>query len=162
MPGNGTGPVRSDGEASALDRPKPRDFLVLAILSCFCPVWPINVVALTFSVMVAYTPTHTHTTTAARHMISCRLLVFPFSPETASSRGTLTVLHVWAATLSSYQWSPSLGAWPSLLPPAPSTGEVSSVTAAHCTPLLVFEPTCLTSCLPVLLHVWLPVCLQAS
>ncbi|XP_077591221.1 proline-rich transmembrane protein 2 [Stigmatopora nigra] len=30
---------------------KPRDFLMLAILSCFCPLWPINIVALTFSVM---------------------------------------------------------------------------------------------------------------
>ncbi|XP_056263373.1 proline-rich transmembrane protein 2 [Pseudoliparis swirei] len=30
---------------------KPRDYLLLAILSCFCPLWPINIVALTFSVM---------------------------------------------------------------------------------------------------------------
>ncbi|CAK6980124.1 trafficking regulator of GLUT4 1 [Scomber scombrus] len=35
----------------ALDGSKPRDYLFLAILSCFCPLWPINIVALTFSVM---------------------------------------------------------------------------------------------------------------
>lgn len=34
------------------DGAKPRDYLLLAILSCFCPLWPINIVALTFSVMV--------------------------------------------------------------------------------------------------------------
>lgn len=34
-----------------VDGSKPRDYLILAILSCFCPLWPINIVALTFSVM---------------------------------------------------------------------------------------------------------------
>lgn len=37
---------------AAVDGSKPRDYLILAILSCFCPMWPINIVALTFSVMV--------------------------------------------------------------------------------------------------------------
>ncbi|XP_056871153.1 proline-rich transmembrane protein 2 [Takifugu flavidus] len=36
---------------AALDGSKPRDYLFLAILSCFCPLWPINIVALAFSVM---------------------------------------------------------------------------------------------------------------
>uniref|UniRef100_A0A672G667 Proline-rich transmembrane protein 2 n=1 Tax=Salarias fasciatus TaxID=181472 RepID=A0A672G667_SALFA len=36
---------------AAADGSKPRDYLLLAILSCFCPLWPINIVALTFSVM---------------------------------------------------------------------------------------------------------------
>lgn len=35
-----------------LDGSKPRHYLILAILSCFCPLWPINIVALAFSVMV--------------------------------------------------------------------------------------------------------------
>ncbi|XP_075871485.1 trafficking regulator of GLUT4 1-like [Nelusetta ayraudi] len=48
---NGVGPVRADVGGSAPDGSKPRDFLALAILSCFCPLWPINVVALIFSVM---------------------------------------------------------------------------------------------------------------
>lgn len=37
------------------DGSKPRDYLILAILSCFCPLVPINIVALTFSVMVRST-----------------------------------------------------------------------------------------------------------
>uniref|UniRef100_A0A8C9ZBI7 Proline-rich transmembrane protein 2 n=1 Tax=Sander lucioperca TaxID=283035 RepID=A0A8C9ZBI7_SANLU len=36
---------------AAADGSKPRDYLILAILSCFCPLWPINIVALVFSVM---------------------------------------------------------------------------------------------------------------
>lgn len=37
---------------SAVDGTKPSDYLILAILACFCPLWPINIVGLTFSVMV--------------------------------------------------------------------------------------------------------------
>lgn len=37
---------------ATMDGSKPRDYLILAILSCFCPLWPINIVALAFSVMV--------------------------------------------------------------------------------------------------------------
>ncbi|KAJ8257167.1 hypothetical protein COCON_G00193190 [Conger conger] len=40
----------STGNA-AKDLPKPRDYLILAILSCFCPVWPVNIVALVYSIM---------------------------------------------------------------------------------------------------------------
>ncbi|KAM6315667.1 trafficking regulator of GLUT4 1 [Podargus strigoides] len=36
---------------AAADQGRPRDYLVLAIFSCFCPVWPINIVALVFSIM---------------------------------------------------------------------------------------------------------------
>ncbi|XP_068605816.1 trafficking regulator of GLUT4 1 [Brachionichthys hirsutus] len=36
---------------ATVDGSKPRDYLILAILSCFCPLWPINIVALAFSVM---------------------------------------------------------------------------------------------------------------
>ncbi|XP_016108378.1 tumor suppressor candidate 5 homolog isoform X1 [Sinocyclocheilus grahami] len=32
-------------------KPKPNDYLIWAILACLCPVWPINIVGLTFSVM---------------------------------------------------------------------------------------------------------------
>ncbi|KAJ7990005.1 hypothetical protein DPEC_G00310360 [Dallia pectoralis] len=38
-------------EALEDDGKPPRDYLILAILSCFCPLWPINIVALVFSVM---------------------------------------------------------------------------------------------------------------
>ncbi|XP_044869308.1 proline-rich transmembrane protein 2 isoform X1 [Mauremys mutica] len=30
---------------------KPRDYILLAALSCFCPIWPINIVAFVYSVM---------------------------------------------------------------------------------------------------------------
>ncbi|XP_026877650.2 trafficking regulator of GLUT4 1 isoform X2 [Electrophorus electricus] len=30
---------------------KPKDYLVLAIIACFCPVWPVNIVAFVYSVM---------------------------------------------------------------------------------------------------------------
>ncbi|XP_048848349.1 trafficking regulator of GLUT4 1 isoform X2 [Brienomyrus brachyistius] len=33
------------------DGTKPQDYLLLAIVSCFCPMWPLNIVALVFSVM---------------------------------------------------------------------------------------------------------------
>ncbi|XP_039620814.1 proline-rich transmembrane protein 2-like [Polypterus senegalus] len=36
---------------SAMDGEKPRDYLILAVLSCFCPIWPINIVAFVYSVM---------------------------------------------------------------------------------------------------------------
>ncbi|XP_059370334.1 trafficking regulator of GLUT4 1 [Carassius carassius] len=30
---------------------KPKDYLILVILSCFCPVWPLSIVALVYSIM---------------------------------------------------------------------------------------------------------------
>ncbi|XP_039682135.1 transmembrane protein 233 [Perca fluviatilis] len=42
---------RPSAITEAVDGSKPRDYLILAILSCFCPLWPINIVALVFSVM---------------------------------------------------------------------------------------------------------------
>ncbi len=35
-----------------MDRSKPKDYLVLAIIACFCPVWPINIVGFVYSIMV--------------------------------------------------------------------------------------------------------------
>ncbi|XP_072550209.1 uncharacterized protein [Salminus brasiliensis] len=37
-----------------VDGTKPQDYLILAILACICPVWPINIVGLAFSVMSRY------------------------------------------------------------------------------------------------------------
>ncbi|KAF5899512.1 centrosomal protein of 55 kDa, partial [Clarias magur] len=34
-----------------LNRSKPKDYLILAIIACFCPVWPINIVGFVYSVM---------------------------------------------------------------------------------------------------------------
>uniref|UniRef100_H3AL46 Proline-rich transmembrane protein 2 n=1 Tax=Latimeria chalumnae TaxID=7897 RepID=H3AL46_LATCH len=41
----------STATANGQDGEKPRDYLVIAILSCFCPIWPINIVAFVYSVM---------------------------------------------------------------------------------------------------------------
>ncbi|KAI4876491.1 hypothetical protein NFI96_010592 [Prochilodus magdalenae] len=35
-----------------LDRSKPSDYLIMAIIACFCPVWPINIVGFVYSIMV--------------------------------------------------------------------------------------------------------------
>ncbi|XP_040497036.1 trafficking regulator of GLUT4 1 isoform X4 [Ursus maritimus] len=38
--------------SSAQDQEVPKDYLILAIASCFCPVWPLNLIPLIFSIMV--------------------------------------------------------------------------------------------------------------
>lgn len=35
------------------EQQKPKDYLMLVILSCFCPVWPLSIVALVYSIMVS-------------------------------------------------------------------------------------------------------------
>lgn len=35
------------------EQQKPKDYLILVILSCFCPVWPLSIVALVYSIMVS-------------------------------------------------------------------------------------------------------------
>ena len=40
------------GTEGVADGDKPNDYLILAALACFCPVWPINIVGLAFSAMV--------------------------------------------------------------------------------------------------------------
>uniref|UniRef100_A0A8D2D161 Trafficking regulator of GLUT4 (SLC2A4) 1/pseudo n=1 Tax=Sciurus vulgaris TaxID=55149 RepID=A0A8D2D161_SCIVU len=35
----------------AQDQEVPKDYLILAIASCFCPVWPLNLIPLIFSIM---------------------------------------------------------------------------------------------------------------
>ncbi|XP_036624038.1 trafficking regulator of GLUT4 1 [Trichosurus vulpecula] len=37
--------------SNAQDQEMPKDYLILAILTCFCPVWPLNIVPLIFSIM---------------------------------------------------------------------------------------------------------------
>ncbi|KAM9716633.1 trafficking regulator of GLUT4 1-like isoform 1-T1 [Menidia menidia] len=34
-----------------LDRSKVKDYLLLSVLACFCPVWPINIVGFVYSIM---------------------------------------------------------------------------------------------------------------
>ncbi len=42
----------STGNA-AQEQQKPKDYLMLVICSCFCPVWPLSIVALVYSIMVS-------------------------------------------------------------------------------------------------------------
>lgn len=39
--------------SDAQDEEVPKDYLILAIASCFCPVWPLNLIPLIFSIMVS-------------------------------------------------------------------------------------------------------------
>ncbi|XP_077170843.1 proline-rich transmembrane protein 2 [Paroedura picta] len=39
------------GSTAGEAREKPRDYIFIAALSCFCPIWPINIVAFVYSVM---------------------------------------------------------------------------------------------------------------
>ncbi|XP_065098787.1 uncharacterized protein prrt2 isoform X2 [Paramisgurnus dabryanus] len=34
-----------------MDRSKPKDYLILAVIACFCPAWPINIVGFVYSIM---------------------------------------------------------------------------------------------------------------
>ncbi|XP_051933785.1 trafficking regulator of GLUT4 1 [Hippocampus zosterae] len=41
----------STGNATVQESPQPRDYLILVIVSCFFPVWPVSIVALVYSIM---------------------------------------------------------------------------------------------------------------
>ncbi|XP_073492076.1 proline-rich transmembrane protein 2 isoform X1 [Aquarana catesbeiana] len=41
----------STATASVAEAEKPRDYLLIAILSCFCPMWPVNIVGFVYSIM---------------------------------------------------------------------------------------------------------------
>lgn len=44
---------RSSTGNAAQEQQKPKDYLILVIFSCFCPVWPLSIVALVYSIMVS-------------------------------------------------------------------------------------------------------------
>lgn len=45
--------TNTEDEKTEEDAPMPRNYLWLSIVSCFCPAYPINIVALVFSIMVS-------------------------------------------------------------------------------------------------------------
>uniref|UniRef100_UPI00398E3AB2 trafficking regulator of GLUT4 1 isoform X1 n=1 Tax=Pristiophorus japonicus TaxID=55135 RepID=UPI00398E3AB2 len=45
------GRASSTATTTAQDQSRPRDYLFLAIVSCFCPICPLNIVALVYSIM---------------------------------------------------------------------------------------------------------------
>ncbi|CAN9511597.1 unnamed protein product [Ophioblennius macclurei] len=42
---------RSSTGNAVQENPRPKDYLLLVICSCFCPVWPVSIVALVYSIM---------------------------------------------------------------------------------------------------------------
>lgn len=57
----GTGSVQSPSRSPAPERnePEPRNYMWLALFSCFCPAPPLNVIALYFSHAVSLPTVHT-------------------------------------------------------------------------------------------------------
>ncbi|XP_034404999.1 trafficking regulator of GLUT4 1 [Cyclopterus lumpus] len=44
-------PSKASLSRSVQETPKPKDYLILVIMSCFCPLWPVSIVALVYSIM---------------------------------------------------------------------------------------------------------------
>lgn len=55
----------------AQDQEVPRDYLILAIASCFCPVWPLNLIPLIFSIMVSAGPRGCQACSPGRQQTPC-------------------------------------------------------------------------------------------
>lgn len=49
--------VNTEDDKTEEDMPAPSNYLWLSIVSCFCPAYPINIVALVFSIMVSWVVT---------------------------------------------------------------------------------------------------------
>lgn len=49
--------VNTEDDKTEEDMPAPSNYLWLSIVSCFCPAYPINIVALVFSIMVSWVGT---------------------------------------------------------------------------------------------------------
>jgi hypothetical protein len=45
--------ANTEDDKTEEDMPMPKNYLWLTIVSCFCPAYPINIVALVFSIMVS-------------------------------------------------------------------------------------------------------------
>lgn len=50
---DGSPEANAEDEKTEEDMPLPKNYLWLTIISCFCPAYPINIVALVFSIMVS-------------------------------------------------------------------------------------------------------------
>ncbi|MEE6526997.1 hypothetical protein FKM82_028000 [Ascaphus truei] len=60
---------------SAHEVEKPKDYLFIAILSCFCPMWPVNIVGFVYSIMILYSGLSYKTHTL--HCYTCSSLDTP-------------------------------------------------------------------------------------
>ncbi|MEQ2162392.1 hypothetical protein GOODEAATRI_019327 [Goodea atripinnis] len=77
-----------------LDRTKVKDYLLLSVLACFCPVWPINIVGFVYSIMVRAGGVKIGDKCWCEQQLT-NGLIFSSSPRTASSRETWTAPCVW-------------------------------------------------------------------
>ncbi|KAB0370183.1 hypothetical protein FD755_018145 [Muntiacus reevesi] len=72
--------ANTDDDKTEEDVPKPQNYLWLAIIACFCPAYPINIVALVFSVMTTWVqilvPSCTSCVISGNHCISLHLSLF--------------------------------------------------------------------------------------
>uniref|UniRef100_A0A7N6AEH3 Proline-rich transmembrane protein 2 n=1 Tax=Anabas testudineus TaxID=64144 RepID=A0A7N6AEH3_ANATE len=84
---------------AAVDGSKPRDYLILAILSCFCPLWPINIVALTFSVMSRNSLQQGNVDGARRLGRNAMVL------SVVSILGGIAIITAWSLTISPFTCS---------------------------------------------------------
>lgn len=143
------------------DGTKPEDYLLLAILSCFCPMWPLNIVALIFSVMVSSVgidlPVSVGVCAAAclclpvsiRLSVLLPILCLPVtspafalpqilsSLASACSRETSTVPAVWPGWVNFSLWCPWWVASSSSSPLLSSTGAVSTLRPLASPPLQI-------------------------
>lgn len=79
-----------------LDRSNVKDYLLLSVLACFCPVWPINIVGFVYSIMVrAFSSVHSCVQCVFfKRLPNTVPHIFSLSLKTAWSRGTWTVRSV--------------------------------------------------------------------
>ncbi|XP_036785381.1 transmembrane protein 233 isoform X2 [Manis pentadactyla] len=67
--------ANTEDDKTEEDVPMPKNYLWLAIVSCFCPAYPINIVAFVFSIMPVGVPR-----SFAAHQPIPPLLAFPEGP----------------------------------------------------------------------------------
>lgn len=53
QPSDSSPEANTEDDKTEEDAPMPRNYLWLTIIACFCPAYPINIVALVFSIMVS-------------------------------------------------------------------------------------------------------------
>ncbi|XP_012785986.2 transmembrane protein 233 isoform X1 [Ochotona princeps] len=51
QPSDSSPEANTEDDKTEEDAPRPRNYLWLTIIACFCPAYPINIVALVFSIM---------------------------------------------------------------------------------------------------------------
>uniref|UniRef100_A0A9L0TIF1 Proline rich transmembrane protein 2 n=1 Tax=Equus caballus TaxID=9796 RepID=A0A9L0TIF1_HORSE len=151
---------------------KPRDYIILAILSCFCPMWPVNIVAFAYAVMCiseglcpafqdfsscwelpwAHPPLGGAQSMAQacthRDQGSLSGLVYSFLPAPASCQAPLPTVGLLSPCTVSSLPAPLPASPPASWPPSPCT---SGNFPEHLPDSLCSQPPCISAILPALL-----------